>query len=114
MRFYISGPYSCGGEATLRERRANVEKARQIFRKLLEMGHNPICTYIQTAEMDDVPGMSWSRFLANSIEWLLKCDAVFMVEGWTLSDGAIDEHAAAMAMHMPIYQDILDVPTPEE
>jgi hypothetical protein len=44
----------------------------------------------------------YKTFLYNTIEYLWRCDAIFMLKNWKLSKGAKAEHAIAEALNLKI------------
>jgi hypothetical protein len=59
------------------------------------------------------PGMDYEETMARDLAALDKCDAIYMLRGWTTSTGARREqiHAAATGRHVFYEQDVLEPPS---
>ncbi len=80
-------------------------RARTVARQLWGMGFAAICPHTNTILMggDDLPP---DIFLEGDLEILRRCDAIFMLDGWRKSEGAIREWELAKDLGMlVIYQD---------
>ena len=42
-----------------------------------------------------IEGKEWSEYMRDTIEKLVRCDAIFMLPGWKDSTGAVLEHSIA-------------------
>jgi hypothetical protein len=52
---------------------------------------------------DHGSGGDWAEYMKQDIPELLKCDAVVLLDGWTMSNGAQLENHIAVELGMPIY-----------
>lgn len=100
MRVYIAGPYTA---ATIEERNANIDRAREVMADLMRMGHTPFCPHTMTAGMEEThPEFSHGDYMRLDIDWLRLCDAVVLLDGWDMSEGALIEYEKAQALSIPI------------
>lgn len=104
MRIYVAGPYTSEDEAT---RDARVAAADAVGRALAKMGHVPFVPHKMTWRWEEDDGLSYEDFMRIDVSWLRMCDALFFVGS---SNGADAEREIAMAMGLPIYLRLEDVP----
>jgi hypothetical protein len=91
---YIAGPYS-SGDLVL-----NVRKAIAKAEELRKMGFVPFVPHL-TMLWDLVCPHDVEYWYALDNEWLLRCDAVFRLKGW--SKGADDEVVLANSFGIPVF-----------
>lgn len=96
MIIYTVGPYSGDIEK-------NIASAREWAIKLWEAGHAVICPHLNTAHMDKDCRATYGDFIAGDLKIISRCDAIFMLPGWTISRGAQTEIAYAEAHNIPVY-----------
>ena len=93
---YLAGPYS-GGVA------ANIAAARAVAIEVWRRGHIALCPHLNTAHFeDDLPRFTHADWLRGDRELLCRCDAILLLPGWDHSPGAIEEHAVARAVGIPV------------
>ena len=86
----------------------NVRKAEDVSLELWKRGCAVICPHTMTQHFqDECPDKVW---LEGCIELLKRCDAIFMVDGWTTSRGSREELKIAEQLGMPIYFDLEKIP----
>ena len=103
---YVAGAYrSSLGMWGVRE---NIHAAMRVARSIWEMGHAAICPHGNTAYMDggDIPAQ---MFLDGDLEIVRRCDAVFMLEGWRESQGAVGEYRFALEHEIPTFEDLMQL-----
>lgn len=94
-KMYIAGPYS--GDVV-----AHVHLAWLAGRDIAQRGYIPIIPHTMTAHMEDI--LTPEDWYEITFEMLKLCDCVYMLKGWELSRGAVEEHDyAANTMKIPIY-----------
>lgn len=94
-KMYIAGPYS--GDVT-----ANVHKAWLAGREIAQWGYIPVIPHTMTAHMEDI--LTPNDWYAITLELLKLCDAIYMLKGWELSRGAVEElDYAANTMKIHVY-----------
>lgn len=96
---YISGPITARDEFTIEE---NVAQAVKVFCRLLRLGVPAFCPHLSASFPSawlDVPYETW---LAYDLAVIDRCSHVLMLPRWETSDGAIREHAHAVARGIPI------------
>ena len=96
---YIAGPYRADTEWQLIE---NIRAAEAAAIKLWAGGWAVICPHKNTAHFGgvwDIPDDTW---LEGDLEILNRCDAIYMLKGWTKSEGSKMEHLLAVNKGMKI------------
>jgi hypothetical protein len=111
MKIYIAGKYGAHS-LPVKQRLANVNKAIEIGRELIRMGHCPfiphLSHYIHEGWANQVDSNAW---YAIDIIWLQCCDAILMLDNWEDSQGAKLEHELAIRLHLPIYYSLGELPS---
>lgn len=101
---YLAGAYRAETESGIT---ANIEAASIIALKIWKLGAACFCPQKNSAHFDGA--CPDQVFLDGDIEIMLRCDAVFLMDGWGLSAGSTKEREAAMAEVMPIFIDLKDL-----
>jgi len=102
---YVAGAYR--GKSTW-DIHKNVLKAEEVGLQLWKQGFVPIVPHKLTEfYQGECPDKVW---LDGCIELLKRCDAIFMVDGWSTSRGAREELKIAEQLGMPIYSDLDKIP----
>lgn len=95
---YISGQYrneTMGG--TFR----NIMHARDVAVRLWNEGWVVICPHLNTFLMDGLcPDNTW---LQGDLEILKRCDAIFILRGWSASEGAKREIEVAIEKGLSVF-----------
>jgi len=60
------------------------------------------CRVVSPAAMPEVPGYTWSDYVARSIPLLLSCDMVAVLPGWRDSVGTVVECFLAQVLEKPV------------
>lgn len=99
---YIAGPYTALNEAGVV---ANVRKAEVAGQEVLAMGLIPVIPHKITSHWDTwgiLTHWTHEQWLENFCKpLLLRCDAIYLIEGWRESKGAKIEHALAIENYIP-------------
>lgn len=97
---YISGPYR--SDKGVNGIAQNIQKAREIARRLWLCGYAVICPHLNTGLMDgpDIPDQVW---LEGDFEMVKRCDGIVMMYGWEHSEGATAEHGVAQSNGLKIF-----------
>ena len=90
MKIYIAGPMTG-------YKNFNREKFLETARNIKAMGHEPI----HTADMPD--GLSYEDYMLESLNRLEDCDAIYLLKGWTKSNGANEEFIRARELGLEIF-----------
>jgi len=86
----------------------NVRKAEDASLELWKRGYAVICPHTMTQHFqDECPDRVW---LDGCIELLKRCDALFLVDGWSNSRGATEEIRMAELLGIPLYSDLDKIP----
>lgn len=95
MRIYIAGKISGIEEHTYRNKFANAEKHLRL------LGHDVINpTYITHLGLDE----NYRELIMDILGMILTtCDAIYMLNDWTKSEGAQSEYWMAKEMGLKIY-----------
>lgn len=87
MKIYISGAITNNSNY-----RNQFKQAEDYLRSLGHVVLNPVKN----------EGFTYREYIDMSLMELSKCDAIFMLDGWEISDGAKLEHHYASAVNMLI------------
>lgn len=101
---YVAGPYSAPTKAG---RAANIKAAWLVGCQVATLGVYPVVPHMNTAHMDDL--QDWQWWIDATLELMLRCNAVLMMEGWEKSRGARGEEAAAKRFGIPVFYKIEDL-----
>lgn len=108
MKIYISIPIS--GKSFYLQ----YDKATEIAEQIRALGHEPVNPF-DTPEPPE--GLSekarYAYFMGEDIKQLLVCDAIFLCDGWSHSNGCRVEWEAAYRNGLHSYQRIEDIPKAE-
>lgn len=88
---YVAGPYRSDTEWGLEE---NIQHAERAARQLWKDGWAVICPHKNTAHFGGVGDDS--LWLDGDIVMLKRCDAIYMLNTWRTSKGAIAEREVAI------------------
>lgn len=94
MRVYVAGPYTNG------DVQDNVDKAISIGESIWRHGHIPFIPHLFHYWHLQHPG-NYEKWATLDIAWLLRCDAIYRIDGE--SPGADMEVAVARAHNMPVF-----------
>jgi len=105
---YVAGPYRAKTEWGLVQ---NIRHAEQASIKLWREGWAVICPHKNTSFLggavhdgDDGDSSIW---LDGDLEILRRCDAIFMLNGWTNSEGARKEFELACELRLGVFFEII-------
>jgi hypothetical protein len=100
---YIAGKYrSNQGEWWIRENIRAAEKAAQM---VWQWGGAALCPHKNTAFFGGLPGCPDQIWLDGDLEMLWRCDAVWAIEGYEESSGALKEIEYARTHGIPVLYD---------
>ena len=88
MRIYISGKIT--GTTDFMERFDRIEQ------ELYEEGHEVVNPARENAHLPK--DTSWEGYMAESLKMLCECDAIYLMDGWRESRGAVLEAMVAAYM----------------
>ncbi len=83
---YLAGPYRADCENNLFE---NIMRARVKARELWHEGWVVICPHTNSMFMGDKD--DWQLFLDGCLELVRRSDAIYMLAGWSKSEGSKQE-----------------------
>lgn len=101
---YVAGPYSAD---TVEGRSKNIKAAWKAGCQVAALGVYPVVPHMNTAHMDKL--QSWEWWIDATLELMLRCNAVLMMEGWEKSRGARGEEAMAKKVGIPVFYNIVDL-----
>ena len=93
---YVAGQYKG-------DRDKNILKARKVAIKLWEIGFAVICPHLNTIRFDEDCKVGYDDYIEGDLTILKKCDGIFMLKGWALSNGATIEHDVAYRLYLPVF-----------
>lgn len=64
---------------------------------------------VNPVDINPDPKADWLECMRKDIKALVDCDAIYMLEGWDLSEGATIEHNIAKALGFDIYYEVDDL-----
>lgn len=96
MNVYISGAITNNPNA-----KAQFDKAKETLLEL-NKGYNPISPMDFPHDHDK----SWKSFMKEDIIELMKCDAIYLLQGWHESKGAVIEKELACALDFKIIHEL--------
>lgn len=106
---YIAGKYRDGrGEWWIRE---NIRRAEAAAEFVWQNGGAALCPHKNTGFFGGLPGCTDETWLAGDVEMLRRCDAVWAIEGWGESSGAMGEVDCAKKWGIPVFfckRDVLE------
>jgi hypothetical protein len=99
---YVSGPYSA---PTNVERQRNIHRAWEATARIWGVkGAYPVSPIQNSANMDGAAGADdYEKFLGADLDFLGRCDAVYMLRDWQSSKGARREHARALENGLAVF-----------
>ena len=101
---FVSGPYSADSNLEIL---SNIIKAVKVANELWRKGWVVICPHGNTFMMEG----DYQMFIDGNLELIDRSDAVFMMQGWARSKGAVREHNyAKYVARKEVYYYISDVP----
>jgi hypothetical protein len=105
---YIAGKYRSSDEWGVTQ---NIRKAEAAAIFVWQYGGAALCPHKNTAYFGGVPGCHDEVWLAGDKAMLLRCDAVWAIEGWRDSSGATAEVELARNNKIPVLfcrQEVID------
>lgn len=97
---YIAGPYRDNrGEYHVRQ---NIRHAEAAAIHVWQNGGVALCPHKNTAGFGGVPGCTDKTWLEGDLELLFRSDAMWAIEGWRNSAGAIAEVEFARQLNIPV------------
>ena len=101
LKVYCAGPYNSNNVLGVLN---NIKKGIETSCKLIENGFAPFCPWLDH-HFQLHSDISLNTFKEMSMEWLRVSDAVYMVEGWEESRGAIAEKEEAELLGIVVFYD---------
>ncbi len=98
---YVAGPYRANCENDLFE---NIMRARKKARELWHEGWVVICPHTNSMFMGDKE--DFHMFLDGCLELVRRSDAIYMLKGWSNSEGSKQELLLACNLHKEIIYEL--------
>lgn len=110
---YVAGKYSANSWSGIED---NIRKAEAASIKLFKLGWAVITPHKNTAhyEIYEDDDLTYETWIKADLEMLRRSDAVFMLDGWNNSKGAMLERAEAEKRGMKIYFQADGYPAPDK
>ena len=105
-KIYVAGPIRDPNPIKFLQ---NIREGIRTAGMLITEGYAPFCPqldfqYFLQHENSECPNLE--QVMAVSLEWLLQCDAVFVLPGWSQSHGTLEEMRIARLSGVPIFTSI--------
>lgn len=93
MKLYLSGPMT--GKLN-----HNFDEFNRVAKSLRQRRHE----VVNPAELGMTPGWEWDDYMKRDLLYLVRCEAIAVLDGWEKSRGARLEVSVAAALGLPIYE----------
>lgn len=101
---YVAGRYRAPDRAGIAR---NIAAARQVGLAAARLGWYPVIPHSNTSHLDHyAPELSDEFWLRGTLELMTRCDALVLVPGWEISEGAQAEIRRADELRIPIYRSL--------
>lgn len=98
---YIAGPYRAKTKLGILK---NIWRARSVAIQVWKAGFTAICPHLNTFLFDGL--CEDSVWLEGDLVLLRRCDAIYMMDNWKESSGAIGEREYAIEYNIPVVYSI--------
>jgi len=95
---YISGPYRSNTEYGVKQ---NILRAEEEALFVWSIGGVALCPHLNTAFFGGANGLSDDVWLEGDLELVKRCDAIYLIDGWRNSQGAMRELVEATGNNIP-------------
>lgn len=95
---YVSGLYTTGDISE------NIALARKYAIKIWEEGFTALTPHLNTAHFEEDCSCMYSDYIDGDIVLVNRCDGVFMLPNWELSNGARIERDHAKSCGFPVFE----------
>lgn len=99
---YIAGPFRASSAWLIEQ---NVRRAEQAAFDVASLGAMPMCPHTNTRFFHGT--LSEQFWIDGTKALLLRCDAVYLVEGWECSIGSLGERDEAERRRLPCFQSMI-------
>jgi nucleoside 2-deoxyribosyltransferase len=100
---YVAGPFRGKNAWEVEE---NIRRAERAGFSLAERGFMPLIPHCNTRFFNGT--LTDEFWLEGTLELLKRCDAVFLVDGWSNSQGTQKEVEEAKKLGIPVYYETTD------
>lgn len=105
---YVAGPYRGKTEAEIA---LNIASAQQVGKLAADKGWYPAIPHKNTEGFEHLaPDLGDAFWLQGTLELMRRCDAVVLCPGWEFSTGTLGEVEEALALKIPVYKTVRDLP----
>ena len=103
---YVAGPYRSKSEWGLIK---NIREAEDAALEIWRLGAAAICPHKNTAHFGGAHELSNEVWIDGDLEILRRCDAMFLLDGFMDSVGAMTEKKEAERLEIPIFRHLYDL-----
>jgi len=103
---YVAGKYSA---PTRKEFLENAKKALKVSKEIWKAGFTAICPHGNTYDFwKTEPKIDHEDYLVGDFQLIDLSNAIFMLDDWQISKGAVEEHRHAKEIGIPIFYDDIE------
>lgn len=95
---YVAGPYRGANAWAVHN---NCLRAEQAAYAIASLGAMPVVPHLNTKNMDGT--LTAEFWLEGTLELMRRCDAVYVLEGWSKSEGTKGEIDEAIRLDLPVF-----------
>lgn len=95
---YIAGPYRGKNSWEVEQ---NIQRAESYIEMIAKCGILPVCPHTMFRNFDGTMTGQW--WLDATAQLLVRCDGIFLVDGWRNSAGSLSELEMAKGLGMDIF-----------
>ena len=97
---YVAGPFRAKTQWEIEQ---NVRRAEKASLRLWKAGYVVICPHTMTRYyQNELPDRVW---LDGGLELLRRADAIYLLDGWTFSEGSLEEYNLAKELGLVIMEE---------
>jgi len=106
---YVAGPYRSTTPYGVYQ---NIRKAEAVAIKLWKVGWVALCPHLNTQLFDQAYDLPPEVYLEGGLEFVRRCDAIYMMKDFRKSEGSKAELKEALRLGKEIYYETDGIPRP--